>query len=116
MPREKAGAVGLALGAGRCCGDEREEVELRVGGVVVERADVVPVRVVWGVEVVGAEVLGDVVGGVGLAALARGAAHVEVLAPSSGGRLEADDDVGGVAGLGGCRTSRGCGRAACCAR
>lgn len=98
---EKAGAVGFALGAGRCCGDEREEAELGRGGVVVERADVVPVRVAWGVEVVGAEVLGDVVGGVGLSALAGSGAHVEVLAPSACGRLEADDDVGCVAGFGG---------------
>ncbi len=70
-----------------------------VGGVVVERADVVPTRILGRVEVAGAGVLREIARGVALATQTGSSGHVEVLAPASGGRLKADDDVGDVPGL-----------------
>jgi hypothetical protein len=100
---EEAGAVGVAVVAWGLGLDFGEKVQFGVGGVVVDRPDVAPVRVADSAEVIGSGQAGGAVraGGVALAGQPRRLAHVEVLAPSAGRSLEREDDVGDVRGLGG---------------
>ena len=54
---QKAGAIRLPCGAWSRSRDLRQKMKLGVGRVIIQRADVVPVRVFWCVEVVRAEIL-----------------------------------------------------------
>ena len=54
---KKAGPVSLAIRTRRCARDQSKKMQFRIGGVVIERADVVPVRVFRSVEVVHAGML-----------------------------------------------------------
>ena len=85
--------VHICFVASKTRNDLGQKIQLSGGGIVVDGADVIPIRFKRSIEVTGRKELRHIVGTIFFAGLARLLAHVGVLAPAPGRSLKGDNHI-----------------------